>query len=145
MSSMFNNYSIQNLVNYTDIHQDFEQKTSYLKNLYDKKQCFYGLEAQYLMPFDLYFHLTGDVNTSLITDCIVELSICTKPANKPILTKVFSGKTIFNEQTSDLKITIEQEEASQLRQETYNIILKLIHTTGTYIIHTEHDGVLVVR
>jgi hypothetical protein len=145
MSSMFNNYNTQNLANYVNIDSYTEQTASGLKNLYDKKQRFYGVEAHYQMPFDLYFHLVGDTEALSVSDCIVELSICTRPANKVIFTKIFSGKEVFNTQTFDVKLNITQDEASQLKQETYNIILKLIHTTGTYIVHTEHDGVLVVK
>jgi hypothetical protein len=100
------------------------------------------------LPFDLYFHLEEENDYPLeqfIAECTVELSLCTRPLGKVIVSKVLSGKDIFDSFASDLKITITQEEAGQLRQETYGIILKLIHTTGTHIIHSERDSVLVIR
>jgi hypothetical protein len=148
---MFDNYGKPDLYNYTNICDHGDHKTRYfgnLKNLYDKKQRFYGVEAKYLMPFDLYFNLIeaeGQPLEQFLTECSIELSICTKPAGKPVITKVFSSKDVFNALTSDIKISITQEEASQLHQETYSIILKLIHSTGVYLVHTERDKVLVVR
>ena len=151
MSSMFDNYNSPNICFCDDIHRNIGPEDEFsggLKNLYDKKQRFYGVEAQYLMPFDLYFHLEEENGYPLeqfITECTVELSLCTRPLGKVIVSKVLSGKDVFDSFASDLKITITQEEASQLQQETYSIILKLVHTTGTYILHTDREKILVVR
>lgn len=151
MSSMFDNYNSPNICfcdNTIEHIRPMNEISGGLKCLYDKKQRFYGVEAQYLMPFDLYFHLEEENGYPLeqfITECVVELSLCTRPLGKVIVSKVLSGKDTFDSFASDLKITITQEEASQLQQETYSIILKLIHTTGTYILHTNRDKILVVR
>lgn len=148
MSSMFDNYNSPNICFCDNTTGSMDEISGSLKNLYDKKQRFYGVEARYLMPFDLYFHLEEENGYPLeqfIPECTVELSLCTRPLGKVIVSKVLSGKDIFDNFASDLKITITQEEAGQLRQETYGIILKLIHTTGTYIIHSERDSVLVIR
>lgn len=151
MSSMFDNYSSQNLNVYQDsccLMTQFEASSSYVKDLYDKKHRFYGVEAKYQMPFSLYLHLIEMTNQSIdqfISECSIELNICTIPYKKAILSKVFVGKNVFNKDTQDIKVDITQEEAQQLNQETYSLIVKLFHTTGTYIIHSEHDGVLVIR
>jgi hypothetical protein len=148
---MFDGYNSLNSDSYINSCFLLEQpgaSDSYLKALYDKKQCFYGVEAEYQMPFSLYFHLTEATNQPLdqfIANCVVEFSICTKPLGKPIITKVFPGKDTFNINTQDIKVDISQDDAQLLKQETYSIILKLIHTTSTYIIHSERDSVLVIR
>lgn len=150
MSKMFDNYT-KNFNNYLNFPCSVKQCSSSLENLkalYDKKQCFYGVEAKHQMPFSLYFHLTeatSQVLDSFMAECDVEISICSKVNEKAILTKVFAGKSIFNVTTQDIQIEISQEEAGLLKQETYGIILKLIHTTGTYIIHSLRDSVLVIR
>ena len=151
MSRMFDSYNNLTYDSYINSCSPIEQSiasSSYLKALYDKKQCFYGVEAKYQMPFSLYFHLTEATDQYLdqfIADCGIEFSICTKPLGKPIITKVLSGKDAFNIITKDIKVDITQDEAQLLNQETYSIILKLIHTTSTYIIHSERDSVLVIR
>jgi hypothetical protein len=118
------------------------------KLLYNKKGQFYGVEAKYLMPFSLYFHLTEASNqdiTSMICESVVEFSIYSKPSYKPLIQKTLLGKEIFNSTAQDLKIDINQEEAQRLSQETYYLELKLNYPSGYYILHSEQDGLLVIR
>jgi peroxiredoxin len=52
---------------------------------------------------------------------------------------------IFNTETCDLAIDIFQEEAKQLKKETYTLTVILTTETSEHKIFTEKDGYLVVR
>ena len=119
-----------------------------LKKLYDVTGKFYGVEAKYQMPFTLYFHLDCfDCFTlaDIVEASSVELSLHTKSSAKPTLTKTYTGASVYDSITQDLKIAINQEEASQLKQELYFITVKLVSADKTYIIHSDRSGILLVR
>jgi hypothetical protein len=118
------------------------------RRLYNKNHQFYGVEAKHLMPFNLYFHLTESSGQNIdffIKECNIEFSVYSKPARIPVIFKTLRGDVVFDSSTQDLKIEINQEEAKQLKQETYCMQLKLVYPTGFYILHSEQDGLLVIR
>jgi hypothetical protein len=57
---------------------------------------------------------------------------------------MFTGKDIFT-LGSDLKVTVTQEEAKILKQESYKMELVLSSDAGFYKLFSEGDGLLVVR
>jgi hypothetical protein len=124
------------------------QKSFTVKELFNKNHKFYGIEAQYLMPFSLYFHLTEATDQALdsfIKECRIEFSIYSTPTHKTVLLKSGLASSYFDYSTKDIKIEISQEEAQLLKQETYQMSLKLIHPNRFYILHSESDGVLIIR
>jgi hypothetical protein len=115
--------------------------------LYNLNNKIYGVEAKHEMPFTLYFHLEEKSNQSLldfIFSSTVEFKILTK-GHKLILAQTFKGADIFNIETSDLIINISQDEALQLKQESYVMDLRIINAEGSYKLFSEQDGVLVIR
>jgi hypothetical protein len=125
-----------------------DQKSSTVKALFNKNHEFYGIEAQYLMPFSLYFHLTEAADQALdsfIKECRIEFSIYSTPTHKTVLLKSGLASSYFDDSINDIKIEVSQEEAQLLKQETYQMSLKLIHPTRFYILHSESDGVLMIR
>ena len=144
MSKMFEKYTALNL----EAPSEEEILPKGVKRLYNKNDLFYGVEAQHQMPFSLYFHLTEASDkplTTFVSDCEVEFEIRSIVTHKPVVFKKFLGNAIFNSTTNDLKIEINQEDAQQLKQETYTMTLKLVYATGFYILHNEQNGVLVIR
>jgi hypothetical protein len=116
--------------------------------LFNTKQEIYGVETKHGAPCDLYFHLDeshGWDLTEFVGNSLVEFRLLTTHTHKVILEKVFSGREIFNNQSNDLAIRLTQEDLKQLRQESYNISVRLIQSDGFYNIFSERDGLLVLR
>jgi hypothetical protein len=145
---MFDSYNIPTNVCGCSCSPAEAETINNLKLLYDIKQRVYGIEAQYQMPFTLYFHL-DEANClpleAFISNCSVEFALINRINHKPVLEKSLSGKAQFEPLTNDLKIEVTQDEASQLKQESYGISLKLVYPTGFYKLFSEQDGLLVIR
>ena len=116
--------------------------------LYNVKGECYGVEVKHQMPFELFFHMDethGWSLDSLVNESMVEFKLLARGNHKVILQKEFLGKEIFNSMSSDLRVTINQEEAMLLKQEAYEMSVILRYSTGFYKLFTESDGLLVVR
>lgn len=116
--------------------------------LYNVKGECYGVEVKHQMPFELFFHLDethGWSLDSLVNESTVEFKLLARGNHKVILQKEFLGREIFNSMSSDLRVTISQEEALLLKQEAYEMSVILRYSTGFYKLFTESDGLLVVR
>lgn len=126
------------------------QSSTGISILYNLKGEMYGVEAKHGLPFTLYFHLDelhGWQLDDLMASSMIEFKLITQN-HKVALEKTFAGSDIFT-RSQDLIITINQEEAAQLKQESYKMDLKLVSTTSTtsyfYPLFSESDGLLVIR
>lgn len=115
--------------------------------LYNIKGDALGIEVKHQMPFTIYFHLEEAFGRSLdklLANHLVEFKLFTRE-DKEILNKQFNGLDIFNTNTNDLTISVTQEDASLLKQESYKINLSLVGESDFYNLFSRSDGLLVVR
>lgn len=151
MSKMFDNYNNETNINIPPLNASNSllkpiQSSPNLALLYNLKGELYGIEARHNMPFVLYFHLdemSGQNLNDFVAKSLVEFKLITQN-HKIAFEKVFNGAEIFTS-GSDLVISINQEEAQSLKQESYWIDLCLRQPVGFYRLFSNKDGLLVIR
>ena len=151
MSRMFANYNktIETAEVYWPTNEpEMLRSAPNVSFLSDIKNRIYGIEAKYLVPFNLYFHLdelTGKPLADLIANSSVSFRILNKGTHKIIVEKSCPASTIYSETSSDLIISIDSEDMKKLKQETYTISLTLQNDSEFYNLFSEADSLLVVR
>lgn len=151
MKDMFFNYD--NNIN-TDIPYNVEpaelkklESNPNLALVKDLKGNDIGICARYGTSFDLYFTLSGLVEGSSIEELILKSNVSFKLLDywhEKVLEIVQLAEQAYIGNNC-LKITITEEQAKQLRQETYYMQLSLIWDTGSYLLYNTDNGFLTIK
>ena len=113
-----------------------------------------GVKVKHGMPFTLYFYL-DDYSTAVMASQNKELyDLIT---NSDVLFEVISTKhnviislqqpanEIFDTNTSQLCLHVNQEQAQLLAKDSYRLRVLLSYPGGYYELYSENDGLLIVR
>ena len=138
MSKMFINY--ENNVNTCSDFYNLCSCNPTVKELYDIKGRFFGVQVKYENPFTLYFNVKNFDHTIDLGSSIVTLDILTLN-NKKVLTKKFNLAEILSQETYDLECHISIEEAKNLKKESYRLNLYINNTK----IFAETNCYLIIR
>jgi hypothetical protein len=145
---MFDNYNFPGVIECNcnnSTESEVGVNTRLLRNL---KQQIYGIEAKYLMPFTIYFHVEDPQSwplASFISEAEVEFNVIIPGTDKKVITKTFKGAEVFLTESSDLKIELTDTDISVLKQETYKMQLEARTSTKFYRFFDVGDGLLVIR
>ena len=105
-----------------------------------------GVQINYALPLQLYFHLENicevELNELLSGTTLFEILTTT---HKIRVSREFLTSEILNQDTSDLCISLTAEEMELLKKETYNMRVTLKTAMQSFIVFAEKDGYLVIR
>ncbi len=110
----------------------------------------YGIKVRHRTPFTLYLHLECediDALFNLIASSALSLKILNTVSHKDVLSYYFeSAAEMFNPDTCDLTLCIDEVGAQELKQESYYLEISLVDSDGVmHVLYTETDGFLIVR
>ena len=105
-----------------------------------------GVQIDYALPLQLYFHLENvcevELNELVSSTALFEILTTT---HKVLVSKEFEISEILDQYTNDLYISLTQDEMKPLKKETYNMKVTLQTATGNLVVFAEKDGYLVIR
>jgi len=121
----------------------------------DVKNKEIGVKVKQGMPFTLYFYLDDYSTAERISDipelCNLVLSSNVKLEvvgndHKVIFEVIQPASDIFNLETSELIVNVNQDFVNLLDKDSYRIRLRLVNNEGYfYEVYSEADGLLIVR
>ena len=105
-----------------------------------------GVQIDYALPLQLYFHLENvcevELNELVSGTALFEILTTT---HKILVSKEFQVSEILDQYTNDLSISLTPDEMKPLKKETYNMKVTLQTATGNLVVFAEKDGYLVIR
>jgi hypothetical protein len=105
-----------------------------------------GVQIDYALPLQLYFHLENvcevDLNELLSGTALFEILTTT---HKILISREFALSEVLDQQTNDLCISLTATEMKPLKKETYNMRVTLQISSGNFVVFAEKDGYLIVR
>lgn len=120
-----------------------EKGTKLLTNI---KGDVLGVQIDYALPLQLYFHLENvcevELNELVSGTALFEILTTT---HKVLVSKEFKISEILDQYTNDLYISLTQDEMKPLKKETYNMRVTLQTAIGELVVFAEKDGYLVIR
>lgn len=123
--------------------RETEKGTKLLTNV---KGDILGVQIDYALPLQLYFHLENvcevELNELVSGTALFEILTTT---HKVLVSKEFKISEILDQYTKDLYISLTQDEMKPLKKETYNMRVTLQTAIGELVVFAEKDGYLVIR
>ena len=105
-----------------------------------------GIQIDYALPLQLYFHLENifeaELNELLAGTALFEVLTTT---HKVLVSREFQISEILDQYTNDLYISLTQDEMQPLKKETYNMRVTLKVGAENLVVFAEKDGYLVIR
>ena len=105
-----------------------------------------GVQIDYALPLQLYFHLENvcevELNELVSGTALFEILTTT---HKVLVSKEFQVSEILDQYTNDLYISLTPDEMKPLKKETYNMKVTLQTAAGNFVVFAEKDGYLVIR
>ena len=105
-----------------------------------------GVQVDYNLPLQLYFHLENvcevELNELLSGTALFEILTTT---HKAIISQEYQIASILDQGSNDLYIFLGTEEMKALKKETYNMRVTLKTAEHEYVVFAEKDGYLVIR
>ena len=145
MSNMFTSYETDTRNTSCRPHFVSEPKNG-PKMITNIKGDVLGVQIDYALPLQLYFHLENicevELNELLSGTTLFEILTTT---HKSLVSREFLTSEILNQDTSDLCISLTVEEMELLKKETYNMKVTLKTATQSFVVFAEKDGYLVIR
>lgn len=145
MSNMFTNY--ETATRSTSCRPHFIRKPKKgLKMITNIKGDVLGVQIDYALPLQLYFHLENvcevDLNELLSGTALFEILTTT---HKLLVSREFALSEVLDQHTNDLCISLTATEMKPLKKETYNMRVTLQTSFGNFVVFAEKDGYLIVR
>ena len=105
-----------------------------------------GVQIDYALPLQLYFHLENvcEVELSELLEGTALFEILTT-THKVLVSREYLISDILDQYTNDLYISLNQEEMQPLKKETYNMRVTLKTLNANFVVFDEKDGYLVIR
>ena len=145
MSNMFTSYETNTGSMSCPPHHVREPKKG-IKLLTNIKGDVLGVQIDYALPLQLYFHLENvcevELNELVSGTALFEILTTT---HKVLVSKEFQVSEILDQYTNDLYISLTPDEMKPLKKETYNMKVTLQTAVGNLIVFAEKDGYLVIR
>lgn len=153
MKDMFFNYdnNIKSKKGYqqnqfNDANESMLSSNPTLSVVLDAKGKRIGLAARYGVPFDLFFTVDGYVETGSIEMLLLNSNISFKLYDywhNIVLDKTILENAYFGDNT--IKVSITQEEADKLKQETYYMEVIMYWLGGCYKLYSPDNGFLTIK
>lgn len=145
MSNMFTNYETDTRSTSCRPHFVSEPKKG-PKMITNIKGDVLGVQIDYALPLQLYFHLENvcevDLNDLLAGTALFEILTTT---HKVLVGREFALSDILDQYTNDLCVSLTATEIKPLKKETYNMRVTLQTSSGNFVVFAEKDGYLIVR
>lgn len=145
MSNMFTSYETDTRCTSCRPHFVSEPKKG-PKMITNIKGDVLGVQIDYALPLQLYFHLENvceiELEELLSGTALFEIITTT---HKILVSREFMISEILDQSTNDLYISLTPDEMEPLKKETYNMKVTLKTSTADYIVFAEKDGYLVIR
>ena len=105
-----------------------------------------GVQVDYNLPLQLYFHLENvcevELNELLSGTVLFEILTTT---HKVAVSQEYQTADILDQCSNDLCIFLTPEEMKPLKKETYNMRVTIKTAEADYVVFAEKDGYLVIR
>lgn len=145
MSNMFTSYETDTRCTSCRPHFVSEPKNG-PKMITNIKGDVLGVQVDYALPLQLYFHLENvcevELEELLSGTALFEILTTT---HKVLVSREFMISEILDQYTNDLYISLTPDEMKPLKKETYNMRVTLKTTNASFVVFDEQNGYLVIR